>query len=894
MSDRTAKQEDTGDPNRTPPLQESGADVPTGDSQRPSGTEPCEEDSPSQGGTVAFGAEEAVGEAPPVQCLTIPGYEILQVLGHGGMGVVYKAREIALDRLVALKIVVAGVHSSAEQLARFRAEARAEARLQHPNIVPIHSVGEHDGFPFLSLEYMDGGNLAQKIARQPQPPAETAELIQLLGGAMAFAHRHAIIHRDLKPANILLTSGGTPKIADFGLAKYLEDAAGPTRTGSLLGTPTYMSPEQAEGRGPEVGPAADIWALGVILYEMLVGRPPFHGVTMVDTLEQVRTREPVPPTQLQPKVPPDLETICLKCLRKEPAQRYAAAEALTEDLRRFWAGEPILARPVGTMERLWRWCCRNPRMAALSAAVLLLLLTVAVTSTTFAVVLDARRRETELARQEAVGNAAEAYKQEQRADASARTARDRYQLALDALRVVIDKVQKDLKTIPAASQARKEILESAMTVLRQSVGRQDPSGLPERGLASAHLIMGDILWEQDKRAEAVEHYNQCHTILEALYRATPESNKAAGNFSVSLGKQGDLALDWRNDAPQAKALYERALHIQQELLAHPPAQPELRPEEVRRITANSHQRLGEIILRSDPENLTEAEDHFRKARDLLEEVVKVENTTPNYQKLADVSFKLGTVNEKMNRQEQALRAYDRSMAMRKKLIDDNPGSLRCKLDLFDLCGKVGDQALFRGDTTSALRYYREAVTANEALAKVDKQPIVRNRLGLNYYRQATAYLRLGETKGAEENYRKCLDVRAQLQKEIPNNVGLQIDLMVAQARCGRHAEAAAFAEKLQKSFPKETNYLIQSACGFALSASGVGQGKSESALTTEERTLRQGYLDRAVEVLRQAKINGYKDVKNLEVEPDLDPVRDQPGFQALMREYEAGNAKSRK
>jgi tetratricopeptide (TPR) repeat protein len=874
MSEPTLKQGETFGPDRTPSLPESGTDRPHSDSTPPSsGPEPRNEDSTPKGGG-------AGAEAAPALCPTIPGYEILQVLGHGGMGVVYKAREIALNRLVALKIVVAGVHASREQLLRFRAEAHAEARLQHPNIVQIHAVGEHEGFPYLSLEYLDGGSLAQKIARQPQPPGEAARLIQALARAMAFAHGHGIIHRDLKPANILLTSGAAPKIADFGLAKHLEDASGPTRTGSLLGTPTYMAPEQAEGHGSHVGPGVDIWALGVILYEMLVGRPPFQGVTMVDTLEQVKTREPVPPTQLQPKVPADLETICLKCLRKEPEQRYATAEALAEDLRRFLAGEPILARPVGALERCARWCRRNPRLAALSAAVLFLLLTVAVTSTVFALVLDARQRETEIART--------------RADESARTARDRYQLALDALRVVIDKVQKDLKAVPAATQARRDILEAAMTVLRESVARQDPSGLPERGLASAHMMMGDILWEQDKRAEAVEHYNQCHAILEALYRAAPDSDKAAGNFSASLGKQGDLALDWRNDAAEAKSLYQRALHIQQELLDHPPAERELRPDEVRRITANSHQRLGEIVLRSDPENLAEAEEHFRTARELLEAVVRDEGSTPNYQKLAEVSFKLGTVNEKMNRPEEALRAYDRCMAMRKKLVEANPGNLRCKLDLFDLCGKVGDQALFRGDTPSARRYYREAIVPNEELARTDKQPGVRKLLGLNYYRLATACLRLGESGASVEYFRKCLDVRAQLQKEIPNNVGLQIDLMLAQARCGRHAEAAAFAEKLRQNYPKNTNYLLQAACGYALSAPGVGADKSPAALTVEEQSRRQRYLDRAVEVLRQAKVNGYKDVKNLEVEPDLDPVRDHPGFLALMREYGARAPEPRK
>jgi len=353
--------------------------------------------------TVATPTADAVGFTPA-------GYELLHEIGRGGIGVVYKAYHRSLNRIVALKVLLAGRHAGPEDRSRFQAEAQAAARLQHPAIVQIYEVGEAQDRPFLALEFVAGPSLARQLQGQPQPPPVAAELVETLARAVAFAHAHGVVHRDLKPSNVLLQpiahqqSGPDrskprvdfrPKITDFGLAKLL-DQPDRTETGRILGTPGYMAPEQARGQSKSVGPAADTYALGAILYELLTGRPPFQGVTPVDTVIQVLHHEPVPPRRLQPKLPRDLETICLKCLQKNPAARYPTATALAEDLRRFLDGRPVLARRVGPLGRLGRWCRRNPALAALAVGLLLAVAT-AFTGVTWGYISAESARRHELA-----------------------------------------------------------------------------------------------------------------------------------------------------------------------------------------------------------------------------------------------------------------------------------------------------------------------------------------------------------------------------------------------------------------------------------------------------------------------------------------------------------------
>lgn len=316
---------------------------------------------------------------------TFGDYELLDKIARGGMGVVFRALQKKLHRVVALKMILTGDLASGEEVRRFYQEAEAAAQLDHPGIVPVFEVGEIGGQHFFSMGFVEGGSLATRIAKGPLPPREAAELIRQVAEAVGYAHQKGIIHRDLKPGNILLDKEGHPKVTDFGLAKQVKGASQMTMAGQIMGTPSYMPPEQAAGKTDEVGPAADIYSTGAVLYCLLTGHPPFQAAHAVDTLRQVLHEEPVSPRQLNPAVGRDLETICLKCLQKDPAKRYGSATELANDVRRYLVGEPIRARPVGRPERLWRWCRRNPLVATLLAGIAVSLFLGTVVASYFAV-----------------------------------------------------------------------------------------------------------------------------------------------------------------------------------------------------------------------------------------------------------------------------------------------------------------------------------------------------------------------------------------------------------------------------------------------------------------------------------------------------------------------------
>jgi tetratricopeptide (TPR) repeat protein len=498
----------------------------------------------------------AAMHSAPAQAGSIPGYVILGELGRGGMGVVYKARQVLLNRVVALKVLLAGVHAGAETLARFRTEAEAAARLQHPHIVPIHEVGEHDGRPYLVLECVDGGSLKQQLDGTPWPATRAARLAEILARAIHYAHQQGVIHRDLKPANVLLVrtdrpeapplgSGGEeggryePKVTDFGLAKKADSAAstpatGATQSGAIVGTPSYMAPEQAEGRSKEIGLAVDVYALGAILYELLTGRPPFKAETALETLLQVREDEPVPPRRLQPKVPRDLETICLKCLQRNPCKRYATAQDLADDLRRFEEGQPIQARSVGMGERAVKWVKRRPGAAALvgliALAVLALLIVGYWSNRALEDAADRERRKAD-----------EAEKERSRAATQQGLAGKNMHIALDMLEPLSLNVASGALANTEEGRYFRDLFSQHTTILCQKLlaDKKNPDPQVQRGTGRAFQLLGMSHAVRKKWQEAVSAERDAVELQEQLVAAFPTEVDFRVDLAVSYVSLGD-------------------------------------------------------------------------------------------------------------------------------------------------------------------------------------------------------------------------------------------------------------------------------------------------------------------------------------------------------------------
>ncbi len=477
-------------------------------------------------GTSPAGTSRAAetGDAPePSGPFVAPGFRILGELGRGGMGTVYKARQVRLNRIVAIKVLRAGAYADAAAVARFQAEAEAAARFQHPNIIQVFEVGEHEGAGYLVLEYAAGGGLDHRLKETLQDPRSSAQLIETLARAIHFAHVRGIIHRDLKPANVLLTEEGVPKIADFGLAKLLERDDALTGHGEILGTPSYMAPEQVRGQTDQIAPATDVYSLGAILYEMLTGRPPFKGTTPLSTLEQVSSQEPLAPGKLQRHLPRDLETICMKCLEKEPGRRYPTALELAEDLERFLHGRPILARPTPVWDRLAKWARRRPA----GAAAVVGLFTLSFLLLGGGVYYNHRLHAQMLTAQNA----------ERRSAVDARNAFEQRNLALKTLDQLIYDVQEKLAQTPATRSLRRSLLDTAIRGLEE-LERSTAGSATNLSQAVAYEKLGDIYRIIGQAPAARQHYGRSLRIGEELLAGAP---------TASPSRRSSTRLTWDSD-----------------------------------------------------------------------------------------------------------------------------------------------------------------------------------------------------------------------------------------------------------------------------------------------------------------------------------------------------------
>jgi tetratricopeptide (TPR) repeat protein len=566
-----------------------------------------------------IGSDGAPREAPAQ--FAPPGYEVLSELGRGGMGVVYKARQKSLNRLVALKVILGAGHAGSDQLSRFRAEATTAAQLQHPNIVQVFEIGEHDGQPYFSLELVEGGSLADRLKGEPQPPRDAAELVRTIALAVHHAHERGVVHRDLKPANILLSSKfqvpsskseanlelGTwnlePKVADFGLAKQQSVASHLTQSGAILGTPSYMAPEQAAGDGKAVGPATDVYALGAILYEALTGRPPFRAASAMDTVMQVLKEDPVPPSRLQPKLPRDIETICLKCLAKNPEQRYASAAALADDLGRFLAGELILARPAAPWAKAWKWSRRHPARAAV-------LFILAVPLPVLSAVMVYLWADARAARKAAEADRSAALEARDQADRERELAQGYLKNALGVMEKVVDRVgDGPLSRVPEAQEERTALLADAVAFY-ESLLRLDSTDPSVRfdTAQTYHRVsrLANLAGRVEQAEAAAKSAIQLLTDLVNQHPDRRDYQNELARVHMFLGHARLLT----GDNEGAVAAYREGAEVADALLARSP------PDPAYQATAAECQRsLGYYHMVARP---VESEKHFKRALELAE------------------------------------------------------------------------------------------------------------------------------------------------------------------------------------------------------------------------------------------------------------------------------------
>jgi len=824
---------------------------------------------------------------------TVAGYEILGVLGRGAMGVVYKARQRGLQRIVALKMILSGEHAGQHELGRFRTEAEAVGRIQHPNIVQIYEVGEDDGKPFFSLEYVDGGSLASKINHLPQPPKEAARLVHLLAGAMDAAHKVGVVHRDLKPANVLMTQDGAPKISDFGLAKRLEEDSVQTHSGAILGSPGYMAPEQASARNAEVGPLSDVYALGVILYEMLAGRIPFRGPTIVETLDLIRTREPVAPTQLQPNVPRDLETICLKCLQKDPKKRYEAAGALAEDLRRFLNNEPILARPVGRIERTWRWCRRNPRLAAMGAAIALIVFFWAVSMSVAAVWLKAEKdtsdRNEALAvakKKEADASAADAKAKKELADTNAATAKANEfkanEGAAAAVRRMTDmagKVQQQLngrffapEAAPEMRALRDDVLKQvrdSMTGMAQDLEKVGATQFSEAG---TYKLMGDRLKHLGRGTDALKQYRLGLDIMEKTAQDEPDSDKAQGNYAMMLMRRGDMELELNADGPAARDDFAKALALRQQVVDHPHSGDFNELDNT--ISLSHHEwHLGQAYLALG--DAAAARDCFDRSASLRKKWADAQPQLPQGRGyLAEACMCRGTAETLLGDAKAATASFADAVRLQQEVIDNNPPRFWFKGDLADIYRRKGDSELRLGLAEDAEKSYHTslenlAAALNGAPAETDYQlTLAADKEGL-----AAVAQRKGDAAAARALNQEALQIRQELLDIEPTNRSWQAALLRTLALCGKDGEAAQKAADLVKQDPKNVALQMAAARCYALCATAAG-----------DEAAKRRYLDQTTAALRAAVTAGYKDTAAVKNDPDLAPLLRDPSFQAVLEE----------
>lgn len=824
----------------------------------------------------------------------INGFAIEGELGRGGMAVVYQARQLSLNRTVALKLIRDGALADADQRKRFQREAESVARLQHPNIVQIHAIGEQDGLPYLCLEYVAGGSLARALQGTPQPPPDAARLVETLARAVEYAHRQGIVHRDLKPANILLQAIATdehrltqmktpeeeansaiassicvhqcssvanslPKIADFGLAKrwHPDEATASSHSGAIVGTAEYMAPEQAQATPNAVGPAADIYALGVILYELLTGRPPFKAAVPLDTLLLVLQEEPVPPRRLQPGVPRDLETICLKCLEKSPRRRYATAEELADDLHRFLAGEPIRARPVRGWEHALKWTRRRPAMAALIGVSVAAVLALAALGLWHNFRLT---REVQ-----------EANRQRERADGNLRKA-----LAVmpEALPLVPDDRAGSRPQLDEAQRQRlqkliqfcQEILKEPENVTREARHLQ---GQARYNLGRVHLLLGD-------NSQAVPHLEEAVAVQQALLDEFPGERtyrEDLANSTFFLGNATSAGLDHQ------EALFEKTLELLGPLARENSENAALIHQQL--VIRNSMCSLH--MARKQPAQALAALLH---AAELGEALVQRAPDHVGYRiTLAHSCVRLGLLYSQAEEREKARESLHKSLTLLEPHAKAEARNEIFAVALAQTYNMLALLAEHTGKPAERRDWGTRSIQTLEAVLRPESRDYrVRLLLAQAHGSRGVALENLGQPGEAVADFERLVELTDGPMR--PRYRSLLASVLVD---AGHHARATAEAQALAEAAGKEGPLLYDLASVYARAVKAAQQDHKLSAAT--QTMLVEQYGQSAVALLEQAHraglFNDPKQVQRLEKGDAFAALRRQPAFARFLRELGA-------
>lgn len=850
--------------------------------------------------TINHTQRSAAGSEAGAVGKVIGDYEVLQELGRGGMGVVYKARHRILKRTVALKMILAGSHSTGAALQRFLAEARAVAHLQHPGIVQIFDMGQHDGLPWFSLEFVDGPDLQKSLNGKPRDARAAAAIVETICRTMQYAHAHGILHRDLKPANILIDSAGNPKVTDFGLAKEVDsENSAATRDGTIMGSPSYMPPEQARGQIAAVTAKSDQYSMGAVLYQMLTARPPFITDRPLETVMQVINNEPVAPRQLQPAIPVDLETICLKSLQKDPAQRYDSCEAMADDLRRFLNGEPILARPVGRLQQLYRWCRRNPKIAIPSAAAgLSICLTAVIASWAWAATsaqarqIADEKKNVEVQRDEADRQRAIANQQQQLAEEKEELARRQALLALRNIQFVLTQTDTALKQRPGMNDLRIAILE-AVSKKWHELDIELTGGIRGEAIPTLMVLRQQIavsLYELDQLANANAEFS-------SLYSLSAERLATKGRNDSARTNRAKIALLWapvksrlESNPAAALSLFSEAETLVRECLSNPRPEPgSPPPEDIRELLAAILQNKGVELLRQG--RLKETEACFTEGLGLMANVLDSIRSAPGFEKLtADekdtrtaarqishdkAAVGLAYLNMRLGKIEQSIANYDAAIAARREIFERRKTMTPLRLELAGYLGTCAQSLLWIGKLDTASTNAQESIDHFEELHKLDPEKAeYKRQLTTALYRLATIRDLQGHKEESASLFERSRALRQELATQSPDEKN-KTNLMLALARCGKTEDALKLIDELTAL--ETTNGERHLECARALAQ--LANVASDDA--------RPQIIERALTALERAASEGYSDPFRVRSEPDLAPLREQPRFLAVVATLDA-------